>query len=158
MKNYQKNPIYPSVPFACMLEQLIAADQHKSYKWHFNIHIWSLNLNLGFRPTSFNLVASWISSNHNIFPCHTHASYCCIALIVFFLCCRWLSPLGRRCFGDVIDNTDEELYYLRKCKASETPLFIPIQSHSLAPTLFFCIRTTTIQLLHAAVVEPLSSA
>ena len=56
MKNDQKNPIYPYVPFSCMLEQLIAADQHKSYKWHFNIHIWSLNFNLGFKPTPFNLL------------------------------------------------------------------------------------------------------
>ena len=45
--------------------------------------------------------------------------------------------------------------YLQKCQASKTPLFIPIQSHSLAPALFYCIRTTPIQLLHAAVVEPL---
>ena len=59
---------------------------------------------------------------------------------------------------EVIDDTDEELYYLQKCQASKTPLFIPIQSHSLAPALFYCIRTTVIQLLHAAVVEPLSSA
>ena len=59
---------------------------------------------------------------------------------------------------DVIDDTDEELYYLQKCQASKTPLFIPIQSHSLAPALFYCIRTTTLQLLHAAVVEPLSFA
>ena len=58
----------------------------------------------------------------------------------------------------MIDGTDEELYYLQKCQASKTPLFIPIQSHSLAPALFYCIRTTMIQLLHAAVVEPLSSA
>ena len=83
---------------------------------------------------------------------------CCIALIVFFLVCRCLSPLDRRGSDDVIDDTDEELYYLQKCQASKTTLFIPIQSHSLAPALFYCIRTTTIQLLHAAVVEPLSSA
>ena len=89
-------------------------------------------------------------------PCHDHASYCCIALIVFLPCCRCLSPLSRRGFNDVIDDTDEELYYLQKCQASKTPLFIPIQSHSLTPALFYCIRTTTIQLLHAAVVEPLS--
>ena len=62
------------------------------------------------------------------------------------------------CFDDAINDTDEELYYLQKCQASKTPLFIPIQSHSLAPALFYCIRTTTIQLLHVAVVEPLSSA
>ena len=43
-------------------------------------------------------------------------------------------------------------------QASKTPLFIPTQSHSLAPALFYCVRITTFQLLHAAVVEPLSSA
>ena len=59
---------------------------------------------------------------------------------------------------DEFDDTDEELYHLQKCQASKTPLFIPIQSHSLAPALFYCIRTTPCQLLHAAVAEPLSSA
>ena len=49
-------------------------------------------------------------------------------------------------------------YYLQKCQASRTPLFIPIQSHSLAPALFYCIRTTKFQPLPAAVAEPLSSA
>ena len=74
---------------------------------------------------------------------------------MFLLCLPVLFPLGRRCTDDVIDDTDEELYYLQKCQASKTPLFIPIQSYSLAPTLFYCIRTTTIQLLLAAVAEPL---
>ena len=82
----------------------------------------------------------------------------CIALIVFFLVCRCLSPLDRRGSDDEFDDTDEELYYLQKCQASKTPLFIPIQSHSLPPALFYCIMTTTIQLLHAVVLEPLSSA
>ena len=43
-------------------------------------------------------------------------------------------------------------------RQAKPSLFIPIQSHSLAPTLFYCIRTTTFQRLHAAVIEPLSSA
>ena len=116
---------------------------HKSIKWHLNNHMWSLNLNRVFKPTSFNFVASCISSNHSILPCHTHASYCCIALLVFLLCCRCLSPLSRRRTDDEFDDTDEELYYLQKCQASKTPLFIPIKSHSLAPALFYCIRTTT---------------
>ena len=77
---------------------------------------------------------------------------------VFLLCCQYLSPLDRRASDDEFDDTDEELYYLQKCQASKTPLFILIQSNSLAPALFYCIRTTTIQLLHAAVVEPLSFA
>ena len=103
-------------------------------------------------------VLSCISSNLSMFTCHDHASYCCIALTVFFLVCQYLSPLSRRGFNDDFDDTVEELCYLQKCQASETPLFIPIQSHSLAYALFYSIRTTTIQLLHAAVVEPLSSA
>ena len=83
----------------------------------------------------------------------------CIALIVFFLCLPVIVPPSVDvCFDDVINDTDEELYYLQKCQASKNPLFILIQSHSLAPALFYCIRTTTIQLLHAAIVEPFSSA
>ena len=71
------------------------------------------------------------------------------------LCCRYLSPLDRCGSDDEFDDTDEELYYLQKCQASKNPLFILIQSHSLAPALFYCIRTTTIHLLLAAVAEPL---
>src|SRR3954465_14419463 len=80
---------------------------------------------------------------------------CCIALIVFLFVCRFLSPLDRRDTDDEINDTDEELYYLQKCQASKIPLFIPIQSYSLAPALFYYIRTTTIHVLLAAVVEPL---
>ena len=83
MKNDQKNPIYPSVPFSCMFEQPKVAVYGSLHNWHLNKHIWSLNLNPWFKPTSFNLVSSCISSNHNMLPCHDHASYCCIALIVF---------------------------------------------------------------------------
>ena len=83
----------------------------------------------------------------------------CIALIVVpFVFAGGCSLLVDNVSDDVIDDTDEELYYLQKCQASKTPLFIMIQSHSLAPALFYYIRTTMIQLLHAAVVEPLSSA
>ena len=77
----------------------------------------------------------------------------CIDCVLPCLSC--LSPLSRRCSDDVIDDTDEELFYLQKCQASKTPLFILIKSHSLAPALFYCIRTTPIHLLLAAVAEPL---
>ena len=90
-------------------------------------------------------------------------SWSCIILCIAFDCVLpqlpvIAPPFDRRDTDDEIDDTDEELYYLQKCQASKTPLFIPIQSHPLAPALFFCIRTTTFQLLHDAVVEPLSSA
>ena len=121
----------------------------------FEFHIWSLDLNLGFKPTSFNLVASCINSNHSILPCHDHASYCCIALIVFFLVCWYLSPLGRRCSDVVIVDTDEDSMLSSEVPGKQNPLSIPIQSYSLAPALFYCNRTTTIHLLLAAVAEPL---
>ena len=155
MKNDQKNPIYPSVPFSCMLEQLIPADQVKSIKWHLNSHIWSLNLNLVFKPTPFNLLLDALGQSttycHVIFMHHIVAWH----WLCFSFVCRCLSPLSRQRTDDEFDDTDEELYYLQKCQASKTPLFIPIQSYSLAPALFYCIRTTTIQLLLAAVAEPL---
>ena len=65
MKNDQRNPIYPSVLVSCMLEQLLTTVEDKSYKWHLNIHIWSLNLNLGFKPTPFNpLLVALAQSQH----------------------------------------------------------------------------------------------
>ena len=80
----------------------------------------------------------------------------CIALIVVpFVFAGGCSLLVDDVSDDVIDDTDEELYYLQKCQTSKTPLFILIQSHSLAPALFYCIRTTTTYLLHVAVAEPL---
>ena len=147
MKNYQKNSRNPSVPFSCMLEQLIGAVQHKSIKWHLNNHIWSLNLNFIFKPTSFNLLLVALAQNTFILPCHDHASYCRIALIVFFLCCRCLFPLSTRGSDDEIDDTDEELYYLQKSQASNKPLFISIQYHSLALALISMHQDNTIQLL-----------
>ena len=137
-----------------MLEQLIVAVLDKPNKWHLNFHIWSLNLNLGFKPTSFKSLLAALAQLTLILPCHDHASYCALHWLCFFFVCRCSSPLSKTCTGDVIDDTDEELYYLRKCQASKTPLFIPIQSYSLAPALFYCIRTTTIHLLLVAVAEP----
>ena len=55
---------------------------------------------------------------------------------MFLLCLSVLVPSQYTCTDDVIDDTDEELYYLQKCQASKTPLFILIQSYSLAPALF----------------------
>ena len=78
MKNYQKNPRNPSVPFSCMLEQLVTTVLDKANKWHLNSHIWSLNLNLVFKPTSFNLLLVALAQNTFILPCHEHASYCAL--------------------------------------------------------------------------------
>ena len=68
-----------------------------------------LEFDVVLNSTSIKMTCCCISPNHSILPCHDHASYCCIALIVFFLYCRCLSPLDRRGFDDEIDDTDEEL-------------------------------------------------
>ena len=78
----------------------------------------------------------------------------CIALIVVPFCLPVLFPLGRRCTDDVIVDTDEDSMLSSEVPGKQNPLFIPIQSYSLAPALFYCIRTTPIQLLRVAVVEP----
>ena len=56
MKNYQKNATFPSVLVSCMLEQLKVVVYDNSIKWHLRKHIWSLNLNLVFKPTPFKSV------------------------------------------------------------------------------------------------------
>src|SRR3954471_12238381 len=107
IKNYQKNSRNPSVPYSCMFEQCLSSVLDKSNEWHLNNHMWSLNLNLGFKPTSFNLLLVALAQStaycHGIIMHHN----CCIALIVFLLCCRYLFPLGSRCFDDEFDDTDE---------------------------------------------------
>ena len=132
MKNYQKNSRNPSVPFSCMFEQCLSYVLDKTNKWHLNNHIWSLNLNLGFKPTSFNLVLGALAQNTFILPCHSmyHIVHCIDRV---FLYLPVIVPSRQTCTGNVIDDTDEELYYLQKCQASKTPLFILIKSHSLAP-------------------------
>ena len=126
--------------------------KHDNILFEFIVWIWVWTLSSNQPKPS---VTSCISSKHNILTCHDHASYCALHWLCFFFVCRCLSPPSKTCTDDVIDDTDEELYYLRKCQASKTPLFIPIQSYSLAPALFYCIRTTPIHLLLAAVAEPL---
>ena len=68
MKNDQKNPIYPYVPFSCMFEQPKVAVSGNLLNWHLNKHIWSLNLNPWFKPTSFNLFSVALAKTHSF--CH----------------------------------------------------------------------------------------
>ena len=112
----------------------------------------------------------WFKNDSNLAGCScispTHSS-CAVIFMHHIVALQWLCPslfAGNRplSVADAPMTWSMTLMktqcYLKKCQASRTPLFIPIQSHSLTPALFYCIRTTMIQLLHAAVVEPLSSA
>ena len=42
--------------FSCMFEQCLSSVLDKTNKWHLIKHIWSLNLNLVFKPPPFNLL------------------------------------------------------------------------------------------------------
>ena len=78
MKNDQKNSENPSVPFSCMFEQCLSSVLDKKNKGHLNSHIWSWNLNLVFKPTSFNLLLVALDQNTSILPCHSmhHIVHC----------------------------------------------------------------------------------
>ena len=58
--------------------------------------MWSLNLNLGFKPTSFNLLL--VALAQTIAYCHVTFMHHIVALhwLCFFFVCRCLSPLSRR--------------------------------------------------------------
>ena len=115
----------------------------------------SLNFESLVQNSSNPSYCSCISPTHSFY--HVMIMHHIVALHwMCFFSVAGICPLSVNvCSNEEFDDTDEELYYLQKCQAGKTPLFIPIQSHSLAPTLFYCIRTTTIHLLLAAVAEPL---
>ena len=117
-----------------------------------------MNLNLRFKPTPFNMLLVALAQNTFILPCHSmhHIVHCIDRVSSLFV---GICPLSVDDVPALWSLTVMKTQcYLQKCQASKTLLFIPIQSHSLAPALFYCIRTTTFHLLLAAVVEPLSSA
>ena len=78
MKNDQKNSIYPSVPFSCMFEQLTATVYDNLNKWHFKCPMWSLNLNLVFKPTPFNFLL--VALAQSIAYCHVMIMHHIVAL------------------------------------------------------------------------------
>ena len=78
MKNYQKNPKNLFMASSCMFEQLTATVYDNLNKWHLKCLIWSLNLNLRFKPTPFNMLLVALAQNTFILPCHSmhHIVHC----------------------------------------------------------------------------------
>ena len=64
-------------------------------------------------------------------------------------------PLGRRCIDVVIVDTDEDSMLSSEVPGKQKPLVHSDTILLSRPALFYCIRTTTIHLLLAAVAEPL---
>ena len=104
-----------------MFEQWVSSVLDKTNKGHLNNHIWSLNLNLVFKPTPFNLLLVALAQNTFILPCHSmHHFVHCIDCV--FLCCRYLSPLDRRDTDDVIVDTDEDSMLSSEVPGKQNPL------------------------------------
>ena len=78
MKNDQKNPKNLFMASSCMFEQLTAIVYDNLNKWHLKCLIWSLNLNLRFKPTPFNMLLVALAQNTFILPCHSmhHIVHC----------------------------------------------------------------------------------
>ena len=153
MKNYQKNATYPSVLVSCMTNQLIHAVYGKTHDGIYKSLLWKCIWAFGFKWISNQMITSCISSHNITSSCHVHASYCCIWLCIDCRHCSFLIGPAPEMFQSTCLWSSASSVDLQ---ASEPPLSILIQSHSLALALFYFIRTTTIHLLLcAAVVEPI---
>ena len=82
---------------------------------------------------------------------HHISAFVCILIVssVFFV----VGPAPK----DTYAYPTEEQYPTTNLSGKK-PLIIPIQTHLLAPALFYCIKATSCELLLAAVVEPYSLA
>ena len=107
-----------------MFEQCLSSVLEKTNKGHLNNHIWSWNLNLVFKPTSFNLLLVALAQNTFILPCHSmhHIVAYRHVLIELFLSCRCLSPLDRLCTDAVIVDTDEDPMISSEVPGKQNPL------------------------------------
>ena len=73
--------------FSCIFEQVNIAVLDKLIKWHLRKHIWSLNLDHVFKPTSFNLVLvalAQITTYLHVMIMHHNVH--CIDCISFSVC------------------------------------------------------------------------
>ena len=71
------------------------------------------------------------------------------------LCLPVLLPLDRRDTDDVIVDTDEDSMLSSEVPGKQNSLVHSDTILLSRPALFYCVRTTTIHLLLAAIAEPL---
>ena len=73
-----------------MFEQIKSALYNNLNKWHLKCLMWSLNLNLGFKPTSFNLLldalAQIIAYCHVMIMHHTVHCIDCVSSLFVGVC------------------------------------------------------------------------
>ena len=86
--------------------------------------------------------------------CMHHIVALCLVLIVLQCVLH-----GRFCLrGYSRVSNWRAVFHHHSARQATNHLIISIQSHVLSPALFYCIKTTQLKLLCAAVVEPISSA
>ena len=106
---------------------------------------------IGSNPSGFSCISPTHSYCH--VSCMHHIVAHCLVMVVYRCSLRQVLPPR----STVITLTKNRIRASNH-QASNQPLIISIQSHVLAPALFYCIKTTRFKLLCATVVEPISSA
>ena len=155
MKNYQKNSRNPSVPFSCMFEQFKSAVYNNLNKWHLKCLMWSLNLNLGFKPTPFNMLlaalAQFTTYCHVTFMHHIVALHWLCSLLFAGVCP--LSVDGVPTMSLMTPMKSNTIF--RSARQAKPPCSFRYNP-TLSPLLYFtALGQTMIHLLLAAVAEPL---
>ena len=125
------NFMHVRTTYSCWIGQILClAFEYPHMEFEFESLVQTNFISSGF---------SCISSNHSMLPCHDHASYWYITLIVFRLYLPVLFPLSGRCSDVVIVDTDEELYYFRSVRQAKPPC-----SFRYNPTLSLLLSFTAL--------------
>ena len=106
---------------------------------------------IGSNPSGLSCISPTHSYCH--VSCMHHIVAHCLVMAVYRCSLRQVLPPR----STVITLTKNRISASNR-QASNQLLIISIQSHVLAPALFYCIKTTRIKLLCVTVVEPISSA
>ena len=97
MKNDQKNPIYPSVLFSCMIKQVNLMFNAEQGKNTLKDHVWVWNLNLWFKLVQTLLVLVALAQ-------HTHIAMFHACIILSHIVWWWL------CIGVLATGSASEEY------------------------------------------------
>ena len=149
MKNYQKNPIFPSIQVSCMLNKLTCCLVQKDDKHYLRSQM-SLNFESLVQDSSNPSGCSYISPTHSFYQVMImhHIVHCidCVSSLFVGIC-----PLSLDDVPTMSSMTPIKSYTIfRSARKAKPPC-----SFRYNPTLLLLLSFTTIHLLLAAVVEPL---
>ena len=105
-------------------------------------------IQIGSNPSGFSCISPTHSYCH--VSCMHHIVAHCLVMAVYRCSLRQVLPPR-----SIVITLTKNSIRASNHQASNQPLIISIQSHVLAPALFYCIKTTRFKLLCATVVEPI---